>query len=138
MDVLLVGCIAGLVYGGLRTGLVHRLNRPGLMALAFVLGAYLREPIGGIVTSFFPNIPTDYAGLVGYTVAFPVILGPAAHLIAHPFVKGRHLGGVSHPRGSAPRRDLRGHRGRPDHLGRGGHPGHVLRHERCLEGTRRG
>ena len=95
MDVLLVGFIAGLVYGGLRTGLLRRLLGLAFMALAFVLGAYLREPIGGIVTSIFPNIPSDYAGLVGYTVAFPLILG-AAHLIAHPFVKGKHLGSVSH------------------------------------------
>lgn len=57
MDLLLVGIIAGFVYGGLRTGFLRRLVGLALMALAFVLGAYLRVPIGGIATSFFPNIP---------------------------------------------------------------------------------
>ena len=94
MDVLLVGFIAGFVYGGWRSGFVRRVVGLALMAVSLVAGAYIRGPAGAVVTAIFPKIPTDYADLVGYTVAFPLIL-VIAHLIAHPFLKDRKVGAVS-------------------------------------------
>ena len=94
MDVVLVGFIAAFAAGGWRTGLLRRAAGLGFMALAFVLGAYIRQPLGGIIITAFKDIPADYAELVGYTVAFPLILG-AAHVIAHPFLKDRAVNGLS-------------------------------------------
>ena len=74
MDVLLVGFIAGWIFGGWRTGLLRRLIGIGFMAISFVVSAYLRYPIGAIAVTFFKAIPTSYGNLVGYTIAFPVIL----------------------------------------------------------------
>jgi uncharacterized membrane protein required for colicin V production len=74
MDVALVGVIVGFIAGGWRTGFVERLIGLGFIALSFVASAYLRYPIGAIAGTFFKDIPTDYANLVGYSLAFPVIL----------------------------------------------------------------
>jgi uncharacterized membrane protein required for colicin V production len=74
MDVVLVGFIAGWIFGGWRTGLLKRLIGIGFMIISFVVSAYLRYPIGAIAHSLFKGIPTSYANLVGYTIAFPVIL----------------------------------------------------------------
>ena len=74
MDVVLVGFIAGWIFGGWRTGLLRRLIGIGFMIISFVVSAYLRYPIGAIALTFFKNIPTSYANLVGYAIAFPVIL----------------------------------------------------------------
>jgi uncharacterized membrane protein required for colicin V production len=88
MDVLLVGFIGGFIAGGWRTGFVKRLAGIGFLALSFVLGAYLREPIGALLAGIF-NVPEAYAEMVGYaiastalTVAFHVILNPALSKVA--------------------------------------------------------
>lgn len=94
MDVLLVGFIVGLVATGWRTGFLRRLIGLGFLALSFVLGAYLRYPIGAVATAFFKGIPPEYANLVGYTIAFPAILA-AAHLITRPVVAHVAVGGLS-------------------------------------------
>ncbi len=74
MDVVLVGFIAGLIFGGWRSGLLRRLIGIGFMALSFVLSAWFRYPIGLVASAFFKDIPAGYANLVGYTIAFPVVL----------------------------------------------------------------
>ena len=94
MDILLVGIIAGAAYGGWRTGLLRRLVGLGLLVLAFVLGAYLRGPMGQLATGFFKNIPADYAELVGYSIAFALILA-VGNVIAHFALKGRAMSGMS-------------------------------------------
>ncbi len=94
MDVVLVGFIAGLTFGGWRTGFLHRLAGLGFMAIAFVLGAYLRGPFGDLITTAFPNIPSDYGSLLGYVFVFPVALG-VLHLIAYPFLRGRRMSGMT-------------------------------------------
>ena len=93
-DVIMVGFLAGLTYGGLRTGLIHRLAGLAFLAISLVAGAYLRGPFGSLATTFFPNIPADYAGLVGYAFAFPVVLG-ILHLVSYRFLKGQHMGGMT-------------------------------------------
>src|SRR6266516_3845515 len=90
----MLGFVAGLTFGGWRTGLIHRLAGLAFMAIALVLGAYLRGPFGDLASSFFPNIPSDYAGLVGYAFAFPVILA-ILHIVSYRFLKGQHMGGVT-------------------------------------------
>ena len=89
MDILLVGFIGGFTFGGWRSGFILRLFGLLFMAISLVLGAYLRVPFGAIATAFFPNIPEDYATLVGYTIAFPVIL-TVLHVATHPFIKRFH------------------------------------------------
>jgi uncharacterized membrane protein required for colicin V production len=79
MDVLLVGFIAGFIFGGWRSGFLRRVIGIGFMVLSFVVSAYFRYPVGAIATALFPDVPADYANLVGYTIAFPVVLG-ALHL----------------------------------------------------------
>lgn len=89
MDAALVAFIAGYIYVGWRTGFLKRLLGLLFMAAAFVLGAYFRYPVGAIAGTFFKDIPSDYASLVGYAIAFPAILA-VLHLIA-----GRTLGKVA-------------------------------------------
>ncbi len=74
MDVVLVGFIAGFIYAGFRTGFLWRLLGILFIAIAAVAGAYFRYPVGVIAKQAFPDIPADYANLVGYTIAFPAIL----------------------------------------------------------------
>ena len=74
MDVVLVGFIAGYIFGGWRTGFLRRLLGIAFAIISFLLSAYFRYPIGAIASTFFKDIPTDYANLVGYTIAFPAIL----------------------------------------------------------------
>lgn len=93
-DVVLVGFVAGLTFGGWRTGLVHRLAGLAFMAIALVVGAYLRGPFGDLASSFFKDIPPDYASLVGYAFAFPVVLG-VLHLVSYRVLRGRRLGGMT-------------------------------------------
>jgi uncharacterized membrane protein required for colicin V production len=60
MDVVLVGFIGGYIYAGWWTGFLRRLASLGYLALSFVLGAYLREPIGALLSGFFPSVPQPY------------------------------------------------------------------------------
>jgi uncharacterized membrane protein required for colicin V production len=93
-DVIMVGFLAGLTFGGWRTGLIHRLAGLAFMAIALVLGAYLRGPFGDLASSFFKDIPPDYAGLVGYAFAFPVVLA-VLHIVSYRFVKGHRMGSMT-------------------------------------------
>ncbi|MFI5199233.1 MAG: CvpA family protein [Candidatus Limnocylindrales bacterium] len=81
MDVVLVGFIAGFIYAGFRTGFLLRLLGIAFMAIAFVASAYLRYPIGAIASKFLPQVPADYANLVGMAIAFPAILA-GLHIVS--------------------------------------------------------
>jgi uncharacterized membrane protein required for colicin V production len=98
MDVVLVGFIAGFVFGGWRTGFLHRLLGIAFMAISFVASAYFRYPVAAIASTFFKDIPSDYANLVGYAIAFPVVL-VALH------VGARLILGSVHPQGMAKEMD---------------------------------
>lgn len=74
MDVVLVGFIAGFIYGGFRTGFLLRLLGIVFMVLSFVVSAYFRYPVGAFASTFIKDIPADYANLVGYAIAFPAVL----------------------------------------------------------------
>jgi uncharacterized membrane protein required for colicin V production len=94
MDVLLVGFVAALTFGGWRTGLIHRLAGLAFTAIAFVAGAYVRGPFGSLIAGFFPSVPPAYAELLGYAFGFPIILA-IIHIAAYPFIKDHHLSGVA-------------------------------------------
>ncbi len=94
MDILLVGFVAGLTFGGWRTGFLHRLVGLALLGVSFLLGAWLQGPFGDIVSGFLPDMPTDYASLLGYVFVFPVLLA-VLHLVTYPLVRGKRLGGMT-------------------------------------------
>jgi uncharacterized membrane protein required for colicin V production len=94
MDVVLVGFIAGFVFGGWRTGFLRRLLGIGFMVAAFLLGAYFRYPVGAIASQLFKDIPSDYANLVGYAIAFPVVLA-ALHLVGNALIGRVAVRGVT-------------------------------------------
>ena len=94
MDVLLVGFVAGLIFGGWRTGFLRRLIGIGFMLVSFLASAYFRYPIGAIASTFFKDIPKDYANLVGYAIAFPVVLG-ALHLGTRTLLSRVSVSGIT-------------------------------------------
>lgn len=73
-DLLFLGIFAAFIVGGFRSGFIRRLAGLIYLAISFVLGAYLRGPLGAIVVGVFPHIPQTYADMVGYTVAFTVLV----------------------------------------------------------------
>ncbi len=93
-DLILLGFIAGFVRGGWSTGFLRRLVGLGYLALAFVAGAYLRQPVGALLLKVFPQIPPAYADMVGYTVAFTVLVA-ALNIITGPILKKATPGGLS-------------------------------------------
>jgi uncharacterized membrane protein required for colicin V production len=94
VDVVLVGFIAGYIFTGWRTGFLRRLLGLGFMALSFVASVYLRYPIGAIASTFFKDIPPEYANLVGSAIAFPVVLG-ALHVVSHAMMGRLAMQGMS-------------------------------------------
>jgi hypothetical protein len=74
-DLLLLGPIAGFVRGGWSSGSLRRLAGLVFLAVSFVAGAYLRQPVGAILQQFFPS--TIGQVLIHTTVPFVLgILGP--------------------------------------------------------------
>jgi uncharacterized membrane protein required for colicin V production len=94
MDVVLVGFIGGFIFGGWRTGFLRRLIGIGFLALAFVAGAWFRYPVGAIASRLFPDIPSDYANLVGYAIVFPVVL-VALHVVGNALLGRVAVRGVT-------------------------------------------
>jgi uncharacterized membrane protein required for colicin V production len=88
-DVVLLGLFGGLIVGGWSTGFLRRLAGLLYMAASFVLGAWLRAPLGLLVGSFFPAMPKPYAEMIGYSVAFTVLV------IAFNLVTGKILSKVA-------------------------------------------
>ncbi len=70
----MLGFIAATVFGGFRSGFVRRVAGLIFLLISFVAGAYLRAPAGALVHGLFPKIPEAYADMVGYSVAFSVLL----------------------------------------------------------------
>ena len=73
-DLVFLGIFALFVVGGFRSGFIRRLFGLLYMAISFVLGAYFRGPLGAIVVGIFPDIPKQYADMVGYTAAFSIFV----------------------------------------------------------------
>jgi uncharacterized membrane protein required for colicin V production len=94
VDIVLVGFVAALTFGGWRTGFIHRLAGLAFIGISFLAGAYLRGPIGAIIQGLFPTMPADYADLLGYAFVFPVVLA-VIHIVAYPFLKDRKMRGMT-------------------------------------------
>jgi uncharacterized membrane protein required for colicin V production len=73
-DLVLLLFFAGFLRGGWSSGFIRRLVGLIFLLVSFVAGAYLRGPAGALVTAFLPKIPSQYAEMVGYTVAFSALL----------------------------------------------------------------
>jgi uncharacterized membrane protein required for colicin V production len=93
MDIVLVGFIGASIFGGFRAGLIRSILGLLFMAIAFVVGAYLRYPIGAIFTTFFKDVPSDYSNLVGYTIVFPVVLA-GLHIVSGVLFKKVAVRGI--------------------------------------------
>lgn len=74
MDIVLVTFVGTLIFGGWRAGFLKSLAGLIFTILSFVLGAYIRYPVGAVASTFFKSIPANYANLVGYAIAFPALL----------------------------------------------------------------
>jgi uncharacterized membrane protein required for colicin V production len=93
-DLVLLGFIGGMTLAGWRSGFLRRLVGLVFLAVSFVGGAYVRGPAGAIVHSVLPKIPDQYAQMVGYAVAFPVIL-VVLNLFAKPILSRAPQHGLS-------------------------------------------
>ena len=93
-DLLLVLFIAGYVVGGWRTGLLRRLAGLAFIVIALIAGAYLRVPVGAVVSGLFTEVPPEYADMVGYAVTFIVIV-TALNLVSGPILSRATVGGFS-------------------------------------------
>jgi uncharacterized membrane protein required for colicin V production len=94
-DLLLLGFIGGLVFGGFRSGFVRRLIGLAFMVVSFVASSYLRTPAGAIVHGVLPKIPQPYAEMVGYSVAFGALI-VVLNLFAKPILARAPQHGLSH------------------------------------------
>ena len=74
VDLVLLLFFAGFLKGGWSSGFIRRLAGLIFLLVSFIAGAYLRTPVGALVHSFLPKIPEQYAGMVGYSVAFSGLL----------------------------------------------------------------
>jgi uncharacterized membrane protein required for colicin V production len=93
-DLLLIGFMAGFVRGGWTTGFIRRLFGLAFMAIAFVAGAYLRQPVGALLLTIFPDIPEAYADLIGYAAVFGVLTF-GLNLFSKPFLTRFAVSGMS-------------------------------------------
>lgn len=94
MDVVLVGFIAATIFGGWRAGFIRSVLGLLFMAVAFLVGAYLRYPIGALFTTFFTDVPSDYSNLVGYAIVFPAVLA-GLHIISGLFLSKVAVKGIT-------------------------------------------
>ena len=74
VDLILLGVFAGFARAGWSSGFVRRLFGLVFIVAAFVLSAYLRPVVGGIIEGFFPKVPGQYAETVGYSITFSALL----------------------------------------------------------------
>ncbi|TFG68822.1 MAG: CvpA family protein [Thermomicrobiales bacterium] len=93
-DLLLAGFIAGYVRGGWSSGFVRRVFGLVFLAVSFVAGAYLRQPVGALLAGIFPDLPPAYADMVGYAVAFGVLV-VALNIVSGPILGKIAVDGVS-------------------------------------------
>ena len=93
-DLLSLGLIAGFVRGGWSTGFIRRLFGLLFLSVSFVAGAYLRQPVGALIGTVFPDVPDAYRDLVGYGAVFGVLTF-GLNVISKAFVSRFAVGGMS-------------------------------------------
>ena len=74
MDLILVGFVAGLTFGGWRTGFLSPRGRARLYRDLISRRGISARPIRGLIHGLFPDMPGDYAELIGYAFLFPILL----------------------------------------------------------------
>ncbi len=94
MDVVLLGFIAGFIYGGYRSGFLKRLFGIVFVVIALLATAYLRYPVAAIASALFKDIPADYAELVAAIIVFPAVLA-ALHLLSGTMIERIHVQGLT-------------------------------------------
>jgi len=85
-DVVMLLFIVGFMRAGWSSGLVRRIIGLLFLAVSFVAGAYLRTPVGTVVTTFLPHVPKVYAAMIGYTIASTALL-LVLHIATRPLLK---------------------------------------------------
>ena len=93
-DIILLGFFATMAVGGWRTGFIRRLVGLAALVAAFILGAYLRGPLGAFVEVIVPDIPAEYAGMMGYLIAFGA-LTVGINVVAGAMLTQVAVGGMS-------------------------------------------
>jgi uncharacterized membrane protein required for colicin V production len=93
-DVIMLGAITGAMVTGFFSGLIRRLAGMVFLGIAFVAGAQLRTPVGALIQGFFPTIPDQYAGSMGYSVTFTALL-IGLNLLARPILSRVAIKGPS-------------------------------------------
>jgi len=94
MDVILLGFIAGFIFGGYRYGFLKRLFGIGFAIVTLLLTAYLRIPVGAIASGLFPDVPTAYVDLVSSIIIFPIAL-TILHAISRSMIERINVRGVT-------------------------------------------
>ncbi|HET9851723.1 MAG TPA: CvpA family protein [Candidatus Limnocylindrales bacterium] len=74
VDLVLIGIVAGFARAGWSSGFVRRLFGLVFIVASFVLATYLRPIAGGLIESFFPKVPDQYAEMVGYSITFSALV----------------------------------------------------------------
>jgi hypothetical protein len=75
--------------------LVRRAAGLVFLALSFVLGAYLREPIGAFIAGLRPDIPEAYGEMIAYVFVFPVLIA-GLHIVTGPVLARVAVDGLTH------------------------------------------
>ena len=73
-DFVMLLFILAFLRAGWSSGLIRRVLGLVFLAASFVVGAYLRFPVGALINTVLPHIPKVYAAMLGYTVASTAIL----------------------------------------------------------------
>jgi uncharacterized membrane protein required for colicin V production len=94
MDIVLVGFICAFIFGGWLTGFLRRVIGLAFIAISFVLGVYLRGPVGDLIHATVKDLPATYAELWATLLIFPVAL-VALHLVAGRLLKNVAVKGLS-------------------------------------------
>lgn len=94
MDVVLLGFIAGFIYGGFRSGFLKRLFGIFFVVISLLATAYFRYPVAAIASAFFKDIPAEYAQLVASIIVFPAVL-TALHLVSRATIERIHVQGLT-------------------------------------------
>jgi uncharacterized membrane protein required for colicin V production len=94
VDIVLVGFIGASILGGWRAGFIRSVLGLAFMAIAFLVGAYLRYPVGALLSNLSKNVPADYSNLIGYAIVFPVVLA-GLHLVSGLLVRQVAVRGIA-------------------------------------------
>jgi uncharacterized membrane protein required for colicin V production len=73
-DFVMLLFILAFIRAGWSSGLIRRVVGLIFIAASFVVGAYLRYPVGALVNTVLPHIPKVYAAMIGYSIASTAIL----------------------------------------------------------------